>query len=124
MVATPSPNFNDSQILSGDLTFQNRCRQALISTCLTIKSEDPMTVPFHRERETFVAAVMNQPDAYKELIAMAVSGGIQVVQSATQNGTVPLTQANVAAQQALVPDGQINTAITNGFNSYFRTPAQ
>jgi hypothetical protein len=124
MVATPSPNFNDSQILSGDPTFQNRCRQSLIATCLSIKAEDPMAIPFHRERETFVAAVMNAPDNYKELIAMAVAGGIQVMQSATQNGTTPLTQANVAAQQALVPDGQINTAIQNGFNTYFRTPAQ
>jgi hypothetical protein len=124
MAATPSPNFNDSQLLSGDPTFQNRCRQALIATCLSIKQEDPMTVPFHRERETFVAAVMNAPDSYKELIAMAVAGGITVVNDATQNGTVPLTAGNVATQQMLVTDQHINQAITNGFNTYFRTPAQ
>lgn len=124
MAATPSPNFNDSQLLASDPTFQNRVRQSLIVQCLNAQVEDPNTVPFHRERETWAAAVMNSPDSYKETVACAVAGSLACVQDATVGGTVPLTSGNVAAQAALVTDQHINAAIVTGFNSYFRTPAQ
>ena len=59
MAATPSPNYNDKQLLAADATFQNRVRQALLAACVLAKLEGN-TVPFHRERETFIVAVVQQ----------------------------------------------------------------
>jgi hypothetical protein len=115
-------SYSDKQILSSDITFQNRVRQAMIAACVNIKSESPTTVPFHRERETFLVACMNAPDSYKVLFAMNVANDANVIADATQNGTVVLTGTNVAAQAALVTDTHIDTAVSSEFNSYFRTP--
>ena len=123
MAATPSPNYNDKQILASDATFQNRVRQSMISACVAIKSESPTTTPFHRERETFIVLVMNQPDAYKILFTQAVATDANIIGDATQAGTVPLTAGNVAAQAILVTDAHIDAAISSQFNTFFRTPA-
>ena len=123
MAATPSPNYSDKQLLSGDPTFQNRVRQAMIAACINIKSESPTTVPFHRERETFIVGVMSQPDVFKVLFAQSVATDASVIGDATVGGTVPLTTGNVATQAALVTDPHIDTAIAGQFNAYFRTPA-
>lgn|SRR5262245_19636523 len=123
MAATPSPNYNDQQILAADPTFQLRVRQSLVKTCLFVKDQDPKNTPYYRERETFAAAVMNSPDSYKELVAVSVATASQIMNAATTNGTIPLTTGNVAAQQALVPDATIDTAIQQGYNTFFRTPA-
>jgi hypothetical protein len=116
-------SYNDKQILSGDATFQNRVRQSMIAACVAIKAESPITTPFHRERETFLVAVMNAPDTYKLLFAQAVANDASVISDATAAGTVALTGANVVAQAALVTDAHMDTAISGQFNSFFRTPA-
>lgn len=115
-------SYSDQQFLAGDATFQNRVRQSLITACQSIKSE-AVTVAFHRERETFLVAVTNQPDLYKLIFAQAAATNASVIADATQAGTVVLTGANVAAQAALVTDAHIDTAISSDFNSFFRTPA-
>jgi hypothetical protein len=123
MAATPSPNYNDQQILAGDPTFQNRVRQSLIFYCTTVSAESPTTVPFHRERGTFAVAVMNQPDVYKVIISQAVAINGSVIGDATVAGATPLTSGNVAAQAALVTDAHIDAVIALIFNSFFRTPS-
>lgn len=121
MVATPSPNYSDQQLLAADVTFQNRVRQSLVSACVSIKNE-AVTTAFHRERETFLVAVMNQPDIFKVMVANSVANSSLVMADATVAGATPLTSGNVATQAALVTDPHIDTAIASVFNSFFRTP--
>lgn len=121
MAATPSPNYSDQQILAGDVTYQNRVRQALLKACYTIKNE-AVTVAFHRERETMAIAMVNQPDTFKILFAQTTAIDAAVIADATVGGTVPLTTGNVAAQAALVTDAHLDAAIAAQFNTFFRTP--
>jgi hypothetical protein len=122
MAATPSPNYSDKQLLAADVTFQNRVRQSLLTACSSIKNE-ATTTAFHRERETFLVAVINQPEAFKVLFANVVACDALVIGDATVGGTVPLTSGNVATQAVLVTDPHMDTAVAAGFNSFFRTPA-
>lgn len=121
MSATPSPNYNDKQLLASDPTFQNRIRQSLLATCVLAKLEGN-TVPFHRERETFIVSVVTQPDVYKVLFSTAAVSFTNVINDATLSGATPLTSGNVAAQAALVQDSSIDLAVTGSFNMFFRTP--
>lgn len=118
MAATRS----DSYILSTDVNFQNRVRTSLVAACISIKNEG-VGVAFHRERETYLVAVMNQPDSFKTLFANSVATDASVIADATAAGTVTLTSGNVATQAALVTDAHIDTAIASQFNSFFRTPS-
>jgi hypothetical protein len=122
MVATPSPNYSDKQLLALDATFVNRVRQSLLTACSSIHNEG-WAVAFHRERETYAAGAMNQPEIYKVLFANVVACDANIIGDATVGGTVPLTSGNVAAQAALVTDPHIDTAISANFNSFFRTPS-
>ncbi len=121
MTATPSPNYNDKQLLAAEPTFQNRVRQALLTASSSIKNEG-WTIAFHRERETYAVAVMNQPESFKVLFANIVAGDASVIGDATVAGATPLTAGNVAAQAVLVTDAHIDTAVASNFNSFFRTP--
>jgi hypothetical protein len=115
-------SYSDQQFLAADPTFQNRVRQSLIAACQAIKTE-AVTVAFHRERETFLVAVVNQPDLFKGMVAIAAATNASVIGDATAAGTVVLSAANAAAQAALVTDAHIDAAISSDFNSFFRTPA-
>jgi hypothetical protein len=121
MAATPSPNYNDQQLLAADGTFQNRVRQALLMACNSIKNE-AVTTAFHREREAFLVGVSNGGDNYKAIVSQSVVTNASIIGDATVGGTVPLTVGNVATQAALVTDVHIDTAIASNFNSFFRTP--
>lgn len=122
MAATPSPNYNDKQLLAADVTFQNRVRQSMVAACSNIKNE-AVTTAFHRERETFLVGIMNQPDTFKLLFSQIVAGDASCIGDATVAGTVPLTSGNVATQAIQVTDPHIDTAVSANFNSFFRTPA-
>ena len=115
-------SYADKAQLSGDPTFIGRVKMSLISACNSIKNEGT-AVAFHRERESFLVAVMNQPDTFKPIVAASVATDATVISDATAAGTVVLTSGNVAAQAALVTDAHIDTAVSAQFNSYFRTPA-
>ena len=115
-------SYSDQQFLAADSAFQNRVRQSLITACEAIKTESPTTVPFHRERETFLVAVDNNPDSFKVMVSDAVAANAAVISDATAAGTVVLTSGNAAAQAALVTDAHIDAAISADFNSFFRTP--
>jgi hypothetical protein len=116
-------SYSDQKFLAADTTFQDRVRQSMIKQSIAIKNESPTTIPFHRERETFVVAITNQPDIFKLIFTQSVATDATVISDATQAGTVVLTAGNAAAQAALVTDAHIDTAISNNFNSFFRTPA-
>lgn len=118
MAATRS----DMYILSQDATFQNRVRASMIAAAIAIKNESVATA-FHRERETYAVAIMNQPDNYKPLFAGGAATDASVIGDATAGGTVALTTGNVATQQALCTDTHIDSAISSQFNVFFRTPA-
>lgn len=115
-------SYSDQQFLAADPTFQNRVRQSLVKACIAIKNE-AVTTAFHRERESYLVAIMNQPDTFKVFVSQAVATDAGVISDATAAGTVVLTGTNAAAQAALVTDAHIDTAISSQFNSFFRTPA-
>ncbi len=113
--------YSDQQFLASDPTFQNRVRQSLLAACISIKNE-AVTTAFHREREAFLVAVTNSPDAYKTFVAQNVATNASVISDATAAGTVALTSGNAVTQAALVTDAHLDTAIASNFNSFFRTP--
>lgn len=115
-------SYSDQQFLAADAVFQNRVRQSLVAACISIKNEGN-AIAFHRERETYCVSVMNSPDTFKLIWAMAVAANASVIGDATVAGTVVLTAGNAAAQAALVTDAHIDTAIASDFNTFFRTPA-
>jgi hypothetical protein len=114
-------SYNDQQQLSGDATFQNRVRQSLMKTCISIASEG-WAVAFHRERATYAASVVASADTFKLIFSQSVATDATVISDATQAGTVALTGGNVAAQAALVTDAHIDAAISSQFNTFFRCP--
>lgn len=115
-------SYSDKNQLSNDATFQGRVRQAMLTACVAIASESPTTVPFHRERSAFAVLCMNSPTTFELLFAFTVANDANVIADATAGGTVVLTQANVAAQAALVTDAHIDAAVSSQFNGFFRTP--
>ena len=115
-------SYSDQQFLAADGVFQNRVRQSLITACISIGTESPTTVPFHRERATYAVAIINNPDGYKLLVAQSVATNAAVIGDATQGGTVVLTAVNAAGQATLVTDAHIDAAISGEFNTFFRTP--
>lgn len=115
--------FTDMDALRSDATFQARIRTAMVQGCVTIGNENPDTVPYHRERVTYTAQVINAPDAFVPLFANAIVTDSGVINAATSNGTIAITGANAAARAAVVTDAQISTALGNVFNAFFRRPA-
>jgi len=120
-------SFSDAAILAGDAVFQSRVGASLLTSCQNIGSEG-FTVPFHRERSTFVVQIFNATlnaqsvNPYFPIFANSVATDTSVLADATQAGTVVLTTANRAAQAALVTDAHISNAISSQFNSYIREP--
>lgn len=107
--------------LAANKTFQDRVLEKLLAACSTIKAEG-WTVPFHRERETFVVAVVNQPATFKTLFANVVATDASVISDATSNGASPIPATDNDAYAAAVTDAHIEAAITADFNMFFRTP--
>lgn len=115
-------SYSDKAMLGADVTFQARVKQALLTACVQIKNE-AVTTAFHRERETYLIAIMNSPDAYKVLFSAAIANDGNIIGDATVGGTIVLTSGNVGTQGALVTDAHLDAAISGMFNSFFRTPA-
>lgn len=110
---------SDSSFLAIDANaavFGNRVAAAIWSACISIANEAWSST--HLARKNFVAAILNNPAAYKQLFINAVSVDATVLSDATQAGTVVLSSANVAAQAALVTDAHIDNAISAAFNAF------
>ena len=110
----------DMANLAASPLFQNRTRQLLIVACGAIKNEG-WEVPFHRERETFIVSVINQPEVFKLLFANICACDVAVITDATAAGAIPPTNAD--AYVATVTDAHLSSAIAASFNTFFRTPA-
>ncbi len=126
MAATPSPNLADQSALAADPTFQSRVLEAMISTCFAVVSEaiTASTLSLHLKRAQFatqtLSNILNTPATYGVFFARSVASDSATINAATVNGTVPLTSSPIAATQAaLIPDGDITTALSAQFNSFF-----
>lgn len=116
-------SLKDMDTLRQNPSFQARIRAAIIQGSITVGNENPDTTPYHRERVTYTAQVMNAPDTFAPLFASAAATDTTIINQATANGTVTLTTTNYDAQQALVTDAAINSAVGTQFNAFFRRPA-
>jgi len=117
MPATPSPNYADKQLLATDATFQSRVKQALLAACSSIKNEG-WAVAFHRERETYVGGIMQQPDTYKPIFANVVANeafvafvASQGLASFTNDSGNGWTQTNAQVQSG---SGTSNRGVSEG----------
>jgi hypothetical protein len=117
---------NDKWQLAQSVLFQHRVQASLVAACVNISSESPTTVPFHRERSDLARNILLAPTGtnnYVQLFSNTVACDSSVINDATATGATAITAANMDAQQALVTDTHIDTAISASFNSFARTPA-
>lgn len=115
---------SDAYQLSQSPVFQNRVQAALYTYCTVVGSE-AWTVPFHRERTTFVTGVLSNistPNPWVVMFANIASTNATVLADATQAGTVVLTTGNRDTQAALVTDTDLDNAISSQFNTFIREP--
>lgn len=111
--------------LGNDSIWQNRVKASLLSACVAIQTENFQTTLFHRERSNYVAEITGSVASLNDAVsrhAFAAATDPNVISDATQAGTVSITSANADTQQALVTDLHLDTAISNQFNTFFRTP--
>ena len=122
MAATPSPNLSDQQFLAADPTFRLRVLESVIRVCFNVGSE-ATTVAYHYKRLAFasqtLANILANPSQYAVFFAQCVATDTTVLNDATVSGATPLTGANVAAQAALVADGDISNALSAQYNTFF-----
>jgi hypothetical protein len=112
-------SLNDSNILGTNTAFVGRVQSALLSACVSIFNEGNNNR--HVFRVQLVHSVMSNPTAlanWANTFALAVCTDASVLADATQAGTVALTTSNVLAQQALVTDAHINSALSSMFDAF------
>jgi hypothetical protein len=112
----------DQAILAADTTFQNRVRQSLIATSISITTEGWAGGPIHKQRVSRAEQILNSPDSFKPIYAMSAATDPSIIADATVGGTVVLTAGNAAAQAALVTDAHMDNAMSSQFNSFFDPP--
>ena len=113
-------SLSDSSILGTNVKFMARVQAALVAACGAIATESTATAS-HPYRLQLVHAVLARPTAmqdYATLFAWMVSTDALVLADATQAGTVVLSSGNADAQQALVTDAHIQTAVSGFFNAF------
>lgn len=113
-------SLSDSNFLGVNLLFIARVQSALLAAAVNIFAEGT-AVNNHRDRVTFIHQLLASPTNvanFSSLFALTVGTDVTVVGQATQAGTVVLSAANAAAQQALVTDAAINNAIAGQFNAF------
>lgn len=114
-------SYSDSFQLSINGSFQNRVQESLVHACINVGTE-AWTVPFHRERATFAAQVLNAPAGFVPFFANAIATDATVLADATSGGTIALTSTNSSTAQAAITDAHIDNAITAMWNSFIREP--
>lgn len=113
-------SLNDSAVLGANTAFLGRVEASLLAACVAISNEG-LAVNHHQQRVAFLHTVLTSPTsalAAATTFALSVATDTLVLADATAAGTVPLTTANVLAQQALATDAHINTAVSGQFNAY------
>jgi len=63
----------DQAILAVEPTFQNRVRQSLVAASISIANEGWTVGSIHRQREQRASAILNSPDSFKPLYAIAAA---------------------------------------------------
>lgn len=114
-------SLSDQSVLAANTAFVGRVQEALAAACVSIANE-ATTAPLHYSRARLAAQILvagTSPPGWPQLFAYSVATDANVISDATQAGTVALTAANIAAQQALVTDAHIATAVSSQFNSFF-----
>lgn len=112
-------SLNDNSVLGANTVFIGRVQSSLLAACVAIFNEANNNR--HVFRVALVHQVMANPTSvlnWATTFAMAVSTDTSVISDATQAGTVVLSGANVLAQQALVTDAHISTAISSMFDAF------
>src|SRR2546430_194820 len=110
----------DTYILGTAGRFQNRIEAALLAVCTAISSEGK-AVADHPYRLQFVKQILARPSGLTDYVAMfavAAATDANCLSDATQGSTVPLTQANISAQELLVTDAHISNAVSAMFNAF------
>jgi len=113
-------SLNDSAVLGANTSFIARIQASLAAACVAIFAEG-IGVNNHRDRVSLVHQVLSTPGNllnWATCFAVSVATDTNVLSDATQAGTVPLTTSNVLAQQALVTDAHINSAVSGQFNAF------
>lgn len=110
-------SYNDMSVLGTNTLFVARVQAALVAGALTIAGE-ASSVANHYRRVSLSVQVLNAPVSWAAIFAQGVATDSSVIADSTAAGTVVLTAANVAAQQALVTDTHIINALNAQFSSY------
>lgn len=110
-------SYNDMSVLGTNTLFIARVQAALVAGALTIAGE-ASSVPNHYRRVSLAVQVLNAPASWASIFAQGVATDSNVIADATAAGTVALTAANIAAQQALATDPHINSALNVQFSNY------
>lgn len=110
-------SYSDMAILGTNPAFVSRVQAALVSGLQTIQGETS-TTPNHYRRVALSVEVLNSPAGWASLFAQGVAADTNVIADATVGGTVTLTAANIAAQEALVTDTHIINALNAIFSNY------
>lgn len=113
-------SLSDSNVLGINATFSGRVQSSLLAAAIAIFAEGS-SVANHRDRVAFIHQLLASPTNvanFTSLFALTVATDTTVLGQATQAGTVVLTGSNVAAQQALVTDAAISSAISGQFNAF------
>lgn len=124
LIASPAlavATHSDSSFLATDTLFQNRVKEAMAATCISIANET-FAVANHKKRADFCSTILFAPETYKVLFSVTVATDVTVLNQATTNGTIVLTAGNVAGQAALVTDNNIDNAISSEFNAFLQLP--
>jgi hypothetical protein len=123
-------SLNDQVVLANDVIFNQRVRMSIIAAAINISS-DGLTTGINIKRHLQAQQIMNNQNT--GAFAAAIATQPTVIGPATASGTVVLKPmvcasppqagctetGNVDAQQALVSDSVINTAIAAVYNSFF-----
>ena len=112
-------SLNDQHVLAGDLGLRGRIGTALAATCVYITLE-ASTAAYHYERAKLATQILGQLDSQRwpVLFQQVVCTDSQVVDDATEGGTVELDADNVAEQAAKVTDAHLSAAVSSQFNSF------
>lgn len=112
--------YSDSFQLSINGSFQNRVAMSLGRACINVGTESMSTIPFHRERQSYAAGVLNNLTFYTTLFANVVATDVTVL--ADVAASTPLTSTNSSTAQLSVTDAHIDNSIAATFNSFIKEP--
>lgn len=112
LLALVAPSFAQATLqsqytLSQDVNFQQRVRQALVSSAIAISNESVGTFA-HNQRVALATKVLADPARWT----------LAIVEGVASDAAVSAAAGSPTPNQANVTDAQINTAVTSQWNAY------